>query len=269
MGRMLKRVPLNFSWPLKKLWKGYRNPYRYKHCAACSLCDQQGLNLETLLWRQTWNCEAFFEANRTLALRGRLASREFDFLKEVNYENRWEEMNNWRTRFTQEELDELMTSEESTYARSRRLDLFGDFLEKNPNPSLEEFSKWLSTAISPLTYERDLRWAMTKIRTKRLGVYGNCELCLGDGHVFRTPEHKRLSEEWETFDPPEGPGYQLWETTSEGSPASPVFETLDELCSWCADNATTFARFTATAEEWKSMLGKDLVYHQQGNAVFV
>ena len=37
----------------------------------------------------------------------------------------------------------------------------------------------------------------------------------------------------ELCEPPKGDGYQLWETTSEGSPASPVFETLDKLCEWC------------------------------------
>lgn len=69
--------------------------------------------------------------------------------------------------------------------------------------------------------------------------------------------------------PPEGEGYQLWETTSEGSPSSPVFKTLDELCEWCEENATTFAHFKATKEEWKSMLGSDFVHHKQGNAIFI
>ena len=27
MGRKLMRVPLDFAWPLKKVWKGYINPY--------------------------------------------------------------------------------------------------------------------------------------------------------------------------------------------------------------------------------------------------
>lgn len=34
----------------------------------------------------------------------------------------------------------------------------------------------------------------------------------------------------ELLAPPKGDGYQLWETTSEGKPMSPVFATLDELC---------------------------------------
>ncbi|MDR0819316.1 MAG: hypothetical protein LBN43_07075 [Oscillospiraceae bacterium] len=54
-----------------------------------------------------------------------------------------------------------------------------------------------------------------------------------------------------TFEPPTGGGYQLWETTTEGSPQSPVFPTLNDLCEWCEKNATTFANFQATKEEWR------------------
>ena len=27
MGSKIRRVPLNFDWPLNKVWKGYMNPY--------------------------------------------------------------------------------------------------------------------------------------------------------------------------------------------------------------------------------------------------
>lgn len=70
-------------------------------------------------------------------------------------------------------------------------------------------------------------------------------------------------------EPPKGEGFQLWETTSEGSPISPVFKTLDELCEWCEDNATVFADIKATKEEWKEMLEKDFVHYQRGNCIFL
>ena len=73
----------------------------------------------------------------------------------------------------------------------------------------------------------------------------------------------------ELCEPPRGEGFQLWETTSEGSPVSPVFETLDKLCEWCEVNATTIGRFRATKEEWKQMLLDDFVYHKEGNVVFM
>lgn len=53
------------------------------------------------------------------------------------------------------------------------------------------------------------------------------------------------------LEPPEGEGYQLWGTTTEGEPWSPVFITIDELCRWCEKNDTIYADTKATKEEWK------------------
>jgi hypothetical protein len=69
--------------------------------------------------------------------------------------------------------------------------------------------------------------------------------------------------------PPKGKGYQLWETTSEGSPVSPVFTTIDKLAAWCEKNATTFGPCKATKAEWKKMLSKNDVGHKEGNVTFV
>ena len=64
--------------------------------------------------------------------------------------------------------------------------------------------------------------------------------------------NRDLRQQW-CYEPPSGEGYQLWETTTEGSPVSPVFKTIDELSEWCEEHATTFADFKATKEEWKRM----------------
>lgn len=71
------------------------------------------------------------------------------------------------------------------------------------------------------------------------------------------------------YDVPKGEGYQLWETTTEGSPKSPVFKMLDELCEWCEENANTFAEFKATKEQWMKMLGEGLVTHTKENFTFL
>ena len=42
----------------------------------------------------------------------------------------------------------------------------------------------------------------------------------------------------ELFEPPEGPGYQLWENITEGGPISPDFESMDALVKWCEENET-------------------------------
>lgn len=71
------------------------------------------------------------------------------------------------------------------------------------------------------------------------------------------------------LEPPAGEGYQLWGTTTEGEPRSPVFDSLDGLCEWCAENDTIFANIKATKEEWKEMLDADFVHAEVGNTIFI
>lgn len=81
------------------------------------------------------------------------------------------------------------------------------------------------------------------------------------GYLPQTDEEAE-DENWEGTDPPEGEGFQLWETTSEGSPASPVFATPDELCEYAAEHCTTFASNKTTAAEWRRMLDDGFVSHE-------
>lgn len=64
-------------------------------------------------------------------------------------------------------------------------------------------------------------------------------------------------------EPPKGDGYQLWETTA-GSPLSPVFKSLDLLCEWCEDNATTYGKYKATKDEWLRLLSPVHRYYISG-----
>lgn len=59
----------------------------------------------------------------------------------------------------------------------------------------------------------------------------NCPACGGEGHVGM-PSQAAAHDGWRETDPPAGEGWQLWETTSEGSPISPVFATADDLVAW-------------------------------------
>lgn len=49
--------------------------------------------------------------------------------------------------------------------------------------------------------------------------------------------------------------FRLYESTSEGTPLSPAFGTIEEVARWAADNgASTFANYTASYDEWLKML---------------
>lgn len=101
-----------------------------------------------------------------------------------------------------------------------------------------------------------------------------------DGHICLHCEerHKECDESkeyciyypknreiWE-YDPPDGGGFQLWETTSEGSPQTPVFKTLEELAEYCGNKEngiTVFASIAATKEEWLKMFKKDYICYEE------
>jgi len=70
--------------------------------------------------------------------------------------------------------------------------------------------------------------------------------------------------EWETDkysgcykEPPLGKGYQLWKTTTEVCPLSPVFEMLEALCKWCESGATVFANKRISKEAWIKILSNN------------
>ena len=108
-----------------------------------------------------------------------------------------------------------------------------------------------------------------RARAESMGIFGFCPVCNGEGIMWFSDEIKEKAENFKGYDPPEVEGFQLWETTSEGSPTSPVFKTLEELCEWCEKNATTFASHKATKEEWFKMLSDDFVSHREGNYIFI
>ena len=110
-----------------------------------------------------------------------------------------------------------------------------------------------------------------------------CESCKAAAKIKGVQMHEWGCPDWEAYieepakklkellAPPTGDGYQLWETTSEGSPVSPVFATLDELCEWCEEGATVSGNIKATKEQWKEMLTRfddgTVIYEDKMNGV--
>lgn len=107
--------------------------------------------------------------------------------------------------------------------------------------------------------------------------YGEgCERCREFARVMGIPMDEYFPDmpcpDWKKhfkIDPPTGEGFQLWETTSEGSPVSPVFRTAEELAEWCAENATVFADDKASAEDWMKMIQAQCFGVRVGGVTFV
>lgn len=140
-----------------------------------------------------------------------------------------------------------------------------------PSKDLAELTSGLAGRKCSLPFGHDAcdRWSAVSKIIKAAGLpknWGTCKTCKGD--VIH-PSVKKAYNTWRSKEPPKGKGFQLWGTTNEGEPISPVFKTLDELCEWCEPNATTFGSHKTTKENWKQMLTSGLVVHQESNSIFI
>lgn len=64
----------------------------------------------------------------------------------------------------------------------------------------------------------------------------------------QAPDQEKYMPDWPED---ERTHLMMYETTSEGTPISPAFETPEELARWLADNgASAFGNDTATYEQW-------------------
>ena len=75
-------------------------------------------------------------------------------------------------------------------------------------------------------------WTFVRAEAKRLGYSEKCKRCAGEGLIWPSEAIKKQHKDWKQTEPPTGEAYQLWQTTSEGSPISPPFATPEELADW-------------------------------------
>ncbi len=67
------------------------------------------------------------------------------------------------------------------------------------------------------------------------------------------PMYEYLYDQY-NIEPPEGEGWQMWETVSDGSPISPVFKTPEALALWLVHNSGDTVQADASYEDWLSMI---------------
>jgi len=225
MGREVKRVALDFDWPMNIIWKGYINPY---HSTECKLCDGSGLNKETKKLNDDW-----YTHLRTDGLEGwsrHLEQEDVNALLEAG--RLWD-----LTRTPRNEEQKKIVEEKIANGGNCWLPEDNGYI-----PTAFEVNKWSRGGMG---HDSINQWICTKARAKRLGFYGHCPHCNGKGYYYCEDKYEKLSEEWERIEPPEGDGYQIWETVSEGSPISPVFEKPEELAEymshtrWGADTGSS------------------------------
>lgn len=253
MWRVLKRVPLDFKWPQWIVWKWYVNPYSW---IDCKYCNCVGYNQETMEIHNSW-----YESNR---------EPEWEWV--IKWVKRYNKIA-WCNNLTQEDVQALLDADRLwDFTRvplneEQKKNCFPNWWTKEPNgyiPTADDVNKWNRER---LWHDSINHHICVEAKAKRLWVFWYCECCEWTWKIFPSEEFYELSENWVRIDPPEWEGYQLWENTSEWSPDSPVFDTLEKLCEWCEENATTFAHNKTTKEQWMKMLDDWFVHHREGNII--
>lgn len=222
MGRELKNVEAGFKWPLNKVWSGFLMPEDL-HPQKCSCCNGQGYNEATQELADTYYDSNNFGVNWT-----------YDYYKDRdgNPATRppWRILGNslaWHNKITQDEVEALV-------AKNRLIDFTHNWTretgwvrrEDGYIPTAAEVNEWDTVSMGHDGINRSI---LIEARATRLGVFGYCEKCDGEGSIFLSPEQETAYNEWKETPVPEGDWYQVWETVSEGSPVTPAFETANEL----------------------------------------
>lgn len=261
MGRELRRVLLDFEWPMDKVWDGFVNPlYTAMKCAAC---DGTGYSPEGKRLKDQWygyepfrpedrgsipflpGDEAvwsFAEHNVTHApdfygSGKRAIQREAERL--ADHWNR-----GWCHHLNADDVAALIEAgrlHDFTHTWSPE----SRWQSKNPPyvPTPHEVNVW---SISGMGHDSINQWICVKAECARLGVGHTCSVCDGAAEIWPSKEAEEAYENWQQVNPPSGDGYQIWETVSEGSPISPVFATPEVLArhmagtKWGADDGTPY-----------------------------
>lgn len=262
MGRELKRVPLNFQWEINELWSGYINPHKRHKCKEC----------EGVGWSKEYN-----------ELKDKWYSGDNPQYKPNPFREGFRYNSTaWNNNLEQEDVDALIKAgrlmdftrvpindEQKEIVKQKIADGGNSWLpyDNGYKPTPKEVNEW---NLKGMGHDSINCSVVIKARLAKEGKSHLCPNCNGTGDNWQHEKAKELYENWQDYDPPTGEGFQLWTTTSEGSPMTPVFKSLDDLCEYCEkEKVSVFGSNTATKEEWMDMLKKDFVCYKQGNMVFI
>lgn len=256
MSREIRRVPLEFDWPLNKTWKGFLSPARLL-ADGCTRCGGHGFSdyakhLEARWYGDTdfdpaetgsepltiFTPEVRAQAQRHLnnapdphdvgedAL-DRAAQRLCDFWNSA-----------WLHHLSQDDVDALL-AEDRLYQLTHTCRKGEGWKPIKPRPTItaEQVNRWSIQAGGFDGHDSYNCSIVIQAACERAGQPLTCAHCDGQGSLERYPGQRAEAAAWEPADPPTGDGWQLWESVSEGSPISPVFTTAAGLVGWMSDPA--------------------------------
>lgn len=269
MGREVKRVPLDFDWPRKKVWAGYLRPDSLDESPCPTGCDTGHSPRGTEL-TDRWYGKVPFRpeetgstpyTEQTPAIRAMAARHITDAAwfygsgeRAVRREARRLAAlfnGSWSHHLAQEDVDALIAADQLRDFTHTVTD--AGWQPKTPpyRPTAAEVNEW---SITGMGHDSMNCWAVVRAACGREGVPYECQTCGGHATVEAYPGQRQDADCWEQQEPPTGDGFQLWETVSEGSPMSPVFATADDLAQWMSRNPCGAGRSTPSLEAARAMV---------------
>jgi hypothetical protein len=251
MGRIVRRVPLDFSWPLSEVWSGFLSPDRFSE-TPCEACDGKGYSPEAQHFHNLWyGYEPFDPAStgcvaltpdtpavRRFAERNVASAPDFYGTGEgaiVREAQRLVGLWNgqWCHHLTQADVDALVDGNRLwDFTRSFSREDGWQEINPVPRPTAAEVNEW---SLAGFGHDSINAMIVIRARCERDGVSETCPSCDGHGSHEAYAGQRAEAEAWEPTEPPAGDGWQLWETVSEGSPISPVFASAGDLAAWMSN----------------------------------
>lgn len=275
MGREIKRVPMNFDWPIDKVWGGFKNPFSAQSI-ECPDCKGSGSSPKARYLKDQWYGNAPFKPEdrgsvswkptdapvRRFAASNVIHSPAFYGTGEVAIQREAERLceffnASWSHHLNADDVKALVKAgrlQDFTHTWTKE----DGWKPKEPKviPTPREVNEW---SLVGFGHDSINQWVCVEAECKRLGYKQSCERCNGDGSLWPSAKIKKAYNKWRGTNPPKGKGWQLWETVSEGSPISPVFKTPEELARWLTDSPDyTWRRNDArtTYEQWIALIKK-------------
>jgi hypothetical protein len=249
MGREVRRVPLEFDWPLNKVWEGFLSPDRFDE-EPCPDC-KKGYSPHAENLYDLWYGHVPFDPASTGSTPWRHDSPAVRAFAERNISNapkyygtgetptvreaqRLADLFNasWSHHLSQADVDALVAGgrlHDFTHTWSRE----HGWQPKEPpaTPTAAEVNEW---SLRGFGHDCINAGVVISARCEAEGVDDTCQTCKGHASLEKYEGQRAEAEAWEPTGPPKGDGWQLWETVSEGSPISPVFDSPEGLADWMA-----------------------------------
>lgn len=252
MSREVKRVPVDFDWPLQEVWQGYLMPDSLGEnpCPDC----KNGYSSEAQYMFDMWYGYVPFGPAATGSTAFTIDTPEVRAFAERNIDTSPDFYGDGEAAIVREaqRLADLWNGQWSHHLNdddvaalveagrlrdfTHRWDPEKRWQKIDPPvvPTAEQVNRW---SLSGFGHDAINASVVIRARCEREGIGDTCETCGGHGSREAYEGQRAEAEAWERTEPPTGEGWQLWETVSEGSPVSQVFASAEELAQWLTTEA--------------------------------